>query len=222
MTDQPSARHLPTPQELYDDIIREHGGIEAFSGIQLRLVHALIHATARPAETAPGVVAKLLEQLPPRVASTIGKLKLNLSDLTELSDAELVFLQELLERHPELLIPLDPESFEGKLVAEKREHNDLRDRYVELQQQVEFRDQRISKLEREIFHLKEEARARSMPDGGMMPHVTGHDAPLIEGEVIPTTQKGSISNHNGSNGSLEVTTSLHQRYGAMVDTRGIR
>jgi hypothetical protein len=57
-----------TTRELYDDIIARRGGAERFSPEQLRLVHALVIALAKPAETDPLLVERLLDLLPKPVS----------------------------------------------------------------------------------------------------------------------------------------------------------
>jgi hypothetical protein len=58
-----------TTRELYDDIIARRGGAERFSPEQLRLVHALVIALAKPAETDPLLVERLLDLLPKPVSA---------------------------------------------------------------------------------------------------------------------------------------------------------
>jgi hypothetical protein len=89
-----SAPQMQTTGDLYRCICDERGGEQALSHVQRRIAVALSHSLRDPAAIDAGLVARLVDQLPP-ITVPHGETH---EDLSRLDDAELDALEALLSK----------------------------------------------------------------------------------------------------------------------------
>jgi hypothetical protein len=205
---------MRTAGDLCDAIIAERGGEAAFSVVQKRIAIALAHALATPSKVDPGTVTKMLEQLPPVVVVPQTLLQcVQDIDPADLSDVELTVLTEIIARRVKMMpppAPPTPGSLEAKLADAEHQASFWRTEAESLHARLGSAENQLEIKERlhrdEVRKLREEIAAlRPASEPPVIDAVA--ERPALPSNVVP---------HPRSNGGLEVTTSLRERY-PMID-----
>jgi hypothetical protein len=207
---------MRTAGDLCDAIIAERGGDAAFSVVQKRIAIALAHALATPSKVDPGTVTKMLDQLPPVTVVPQTLLQsVQEIDVAGLSDVELTVLTEIVARHVKSMPPLAPPtpgSLEAKLVDAEHQASFWRTEAESLHARLQSAENQLAIKER--LHADE---VRKLHDelASLRP---ASEPPVIEGTVTSPAlpSPSNVIPHPRSNGGLEVTTSLRERY-PMID-----
>jgi hypothetical protein len=168
-----------TVEDLRREIIKERGGEAAFSVVQLRLTYAVALQLANPREIDPGILSRLLDQLPPVVVRVVAQ-------GGDLTDDELDTLEQLLTRAG---VSLDAAG--EKLLAASINLQNEHDRAVEqwvIAQRAELMWKRLADDGRVANdHLRAEVeRLQAQLAGTTAPIANAHVAPSLRPpEAIP-------------------------------------